>query len=176
VWRSQGWTHSSLIPGLVWGTTQPQISDGSGSKQPKSGVPTLGLENFPPKHKFFQFFALKVKKISLGLLKKYPLWRRVDSLFTAGQKYAWVCSGQGPSLPQIIMSNVCCQHACCYKGNKQISQNCSNYYHWNLISSLMVNEMAISTQDSNLLHFNYAWNRTFDSLSLMQPIIWEFMI
>jgi len=34
----------------------------------------------------------------LGWVKKYPGKRRVSLLFTAGQKHAWVGSGQGPSL------------------------------------------------------------------------------
>jgi len=46
----------------------------------------LNLENFPKKHQIFQFFTLRVKKISSGRVRKYPGRRRVDLLFTAGQK------------------------------------------------------------------------------------------
>jgi len=45
----------------------------------------------PKNVKFFHFFPFWSKKISSGK-------RRVGLLFTAGQKNAWVGSGQGPSL------------------------------------------------------------------------------
>jgi len=38
------------------------------------------------------------KKIAPGQVQKYPGQRRVGLLFTAGQKYDRVVSGQGPSL------------------------------------------------------------------------------
>jgi len=46
----------------------------------------------------FQFFTLRVKKSLTYLIKKYPGQSRVSVLFTAGQKYSRVGSGQGPSL------------------------------------------------------------------------------
>jgi len=47
-----------------------------------------------PKNPKFSIFALWVKKISLGRVKKYP--GHISLLFTAGQKYARVGSGSGP--------------------------------------------------------------------------------
>jgi len=41
----------------------------------------------------FSIFSLRVKKMSLGWVKKYPGQSRVGLLFTAGQKYVWVWSG-----------------------------------------------------------------------------------
>jgi len=58
----------------------------------------LGLENFHPKPPIFQFFPFESKKISLVWVKKYPGQGQVGLLFTAGQKYARVRSGQGPFL------------------------------------------------------------------------------
>jgi len=58
----------------------------------------LAFENFPLKSQIFQFFALQVKKILSGQVKKYMSKSRVSLIFTAGQKYAWVGLGQGPSL------------------------------------------------------------------------------
>jgi len=58
----------------------------------------LGLENFPKKSQIFQLRPLWVKKISLGQVRKYLGQRRVSLLFTAGQKYTRLGSGQGPSL------------------------------------------------------------------------------
>jgi len=50
----------------------------------------------------FSIFTLRVKKISLGQVKKYAGRRRVGLLFSAGQKKTRVGSGpissQGPSL------------------------------------------------------------------------------
>jgi len=46
----------------------------------------------------FSFFSLGIKKISSGQVKKYLGQRRAGLLFTAGQKYAPVRSGQGSSL------------------------------------------------------------------------------
>jgi len=43
---------------------------------------------FSPKYQIFQFFSLRFKKISSGQVKNYPNQRWVDTLFTAGQKYA----------------------------------------------------------------------------------------
>jgi len=43
--------------------------------------------------KFFNFFLLGSKKISLGQVKKYPDQKRVSLLYTVSQKYAWVGSG-----------------------------------------------------------------------------------
>jgi len=42
-----------------------------------------------------KFFALCLKKISFGRVKKYLDQRQVNLLFTSGQKYAQV--GSGPS-------------------------------------------------------------------------------
>jgi len=53
---------------------------------------------FPRKSQIFQFNPSRVKKISSGQVKKYSGQRQVSLLFTAGQKYAQVVSGQGPSL------------------------------------------------------------------------------
>jgi len=39
-------------------------------------------------------FTLSFKNNIIGLGKKYPSQRRVSLLFTAGEKYAWVGSGQ----------------------------------------------------------------------------------
>jgi len=80
------------------------ISDGSGSKifdagrvgsnfcclgQVGSAIFGLGmdLENFPQKCQIFQFFALRLKKMSLGQVEKYPGWPLI---------YCWskVCSGR----------------------------------------------------------------------------------
>jgi len=49
-----------------------------------------GFGKFPLKIPNFLIFTLRVKKISLGRVKKYLGQRRVGLLFTAGQKYAWV--------------------------------------------------------------------------------------
>jgi len=55
----------------------------------------------------FQLFSLWVKKISLGQVKKFLGQRRVSLSFPAGQKYARVRSGQGPSLfsPKVSLNN-----------------------------------------------------------------------
>jgi len=53
----------------------------------------------------FSIFFPSGKKIMLGQVKKYPGQRRVGLLFTAGQKYAQVRSGQGPSLVCDNLSN-----------------------------------------------------------------------
>jgi len=53
-------------------------------------------KNSPKTTKFFNFFPFK--KISPGQIKKYLGQRWVGLLFTGGQKYARVGSGQGPSL------------------------------------------------------------------------------
>jgi len=58
----------------------------------------LGLEKFPLKFQKLQFFSLQIKKISSGRVKKYLGQRQVGLLFTAGQKYARVGLGKGPSL------------------------------------------------------------------------------
>jgi len=55
------------------------------------GQPHLNLEN--P-----NFLLFGPKKISSGWVKKYLGQGQVWPLFTAGQKYAQVGSGQGPSL------------------------------------------------------------------------------
>jgi len=47
---------------------------------------------------FFYFSPSDPKKISPGWVKNYPGQRPVGLLFTPGQKYSWVRSGQGPSL------------------------------------------------------------------------------
>jgi len=50
---------------------------------------------FPPKNpKFFNFFPLRIKKISSVRVKKYPGQRRVALLFTIGQKYTLVGLGR----------------------------------------------------------------------------------
>jgi len=46
-----------------------------------------------PKNLNFFIFSLRIKKISLSQVKKYPGLRRVSLLFTAGQKYARVRLG-----------------------------------------------------------------------------------
>jgi len=48
--------------------------------------------------RFFNFFPFGSTKISFCRVKKYLGQRQVALLFTAGQKYAQVRSGQGPSL------------------------------------------------------------------------------
>jgi len=58
----------------------------------------LALENFLLKSQIFQFYAPHLKKISLGLVKKYQGQSWDGLLFTAGKKFAWVGSDQGPSL------------------------------------------------------------------------------
>jgi len=55
-----------------------------------SAIFGLGLENFPYQS---QFFPLRIKKISLGHVKKYQSKRRPGLLFTAGQKYDCLRSG-----------------------------------------------------------------------------------
>jgi len=62
----------------------------------------FGLRKFPLKITNFQFFSFGSKNISPGGVKKYPGQRWVGLLFTAGQKYAWAGSGQGPFLFQMI--------------------------------------------------------------------------
>jgi len=49
-----------------------------------------GLENFPLKSQIFQFFSVRVKKIALGWVKKYPGQRQVSLLFATGR------DGSGP--------------------------------------------------------------------------------
>jgi len=92
------------------------ISDGPGSKifdQGRVNFLWLGLGQpfmvwvwiwkIPPKNvKFFNFFPIGSKKISSGQVWKYPGWRQVSLLFTAGQNYSRVRSGQGPSLLWIL--------------------------------------------------------------------------
>jgi len=56
----------------------------------------LDLESFPQKSQMFQFFSPRVKKISLGEVKKYMGQWRAGLLFSVGQKYAWI--GSGPIL------------------------------------------------------------------------------
>jgi len=58
----------------------------------------FGFGNFPLKIQNFQFFALWVKKISVGRVKKYLDQSQVGLLFTAGKRYARV--GQGLSLTE----------------------------------------------------------------------------
>jgi len=55
----------------------------------------VGFEfgKFHIKIKKISFFALQVKKISLGGVKKYPGQRQVGLLFTKGPKYARAKSG-----------------------------------------------------------------------------------
>jgi len=62
----------------------------------------MDLENFLQKRQIFQYFVLRVKKMSSGRVEKYPGQSRVGLLFTAGQKYARVGSGleMGPDLTQ----------------------------------------------------------------------------
>jgi len=52
----------------------------------------FGFGKFSLKMSNFSIFSLRVKKISLGWVKKYPGQRHVGLLFSAGQKYAWVGS------------------------------------------------------------------------------------
>jgi len=83
---------------LVMGLDQKFLTHvGSGSffsSQVGFGQPPLGLENLPQKSLIFQFFRFGSKK-SRWVRSKHKL---VSPLFTAGQKYAQVGSGQGPSL------------------------------------------------------------------------------
>jgi len=58
---------------------------------------------FPKKCQIFQFFSLRVKKISSGRNKKYPCQGQVGLLFTAGQKYARVGSGPIYRLSNLLM-------------------------------------------------------------------------
>jgi len=58
---------------------------------------SLGLENFPYKSQFFNFFPFRAKKSLWVGSKKYPGPRQARLLFTEGQKYAWVRLDQGPS-------------------------------------------------------------------------------
>jgi len=73
--------------------------DGFGSKilDPGLGQPSLVWgwvwKISPINPKFFNFFPLRIKKISLGRVKKYLGQRQVGLLFTAGQKYARVRLG-----------------------------------------------------------------------------------
>jgi len=53
----------------------------------------MDLEKFPLKCQIFQFFAIRVKKMSSGWVEKYLGQSRVGLLFTAGQKYVRVGSG-----------------------------------------------------------------------------------
>jgi len=78
-----------LIYSLTWITLH---SDGSGSKFFDPGWVShlwigFGFGKFNLKIPNFQFFPLRVKKISLGWVKKYLGQRQVSLLFTAGQKY-----------------------------------------------------------------------------------------
>jgi len=57
--------------------------------------------NFPPK----TTIPSRSKKILSGRVKKYPGQGRVGPLFTVGQKYAWVGSGQGPSLLRTLIQD-----------------------------------------------------------------------
>jgi len=68
------------------------------------------LGKFPLKNPNFSIFSLGVKKISSGWVKKYPNQRRVGILFTAGQKYTVVGSGQGPSLITLQKNNILFSH------------------------------------------------------------------
>jgi len=63
-----------------------QFFCGSGRVGPAIYGLGLNLKNLPQKCKIFQFFALRVKKISSGRVGKYLGRRRVGLLFTAGQK------------------------------------------------------------------------------------------
>jgi len=65
----------------------------------------LDLENFSLKSQNFKFFPIKSKKISSCLIKKYPGQRRVNLLFTVGQKYARVGSGSISSDNYITWKN-----------------------------------------------------------------------
>jgi len=76
-----------------------KTSDGPGSKffDPGwvgSAIFGIGLRfrKFPPKLSNFSIFSPS------GRVKKYPSQRWVGLSFTAGQKYAWVGLGLGPSL------------------------------------------------------------------------------
>jgi len=68
----------------------------------RSGQPSLvWVWKISPKNiKFFHFIPLNQKNI-FGSGQKVPGQRWVSILFTAGQKYACVGSGQGPSLYQM---------------------------------------------------------------------------
>jgi len=71
----------------------------------RSGQPYLvWVWKISPKNpKFFNFFHW-VKKISSSWVKKYPGQRWVGLLSTAGQKYARVRLGQGPSVRAHLMA------------------------------------------------------------------------
>jgi len=94
-----------------------QTSDGSRSKnfdpgqvesnfccsgRVRLGQPSLVWEwiwKISPKNvKFFKFLPFGSKKLSSGRVEEYLGQSWVGLLFTAGQKYVWVGSGQGPSL------------------------------------------------------------------------------
>jgi len=66
----------------------------------------FGFGKFPLK---IPNFSLWIKKIASDWIEKYPVQRRFRLLFTAGQKYAWVRTGQGPSLlwMSVGVINVC---------------------------------------------------------------------
>jgi len=57
----------------------------------------FGFGKFPLKITNFSIFSLRIKKFSLGRVKKYGQ-RRVSLLFSPGQKYDLVGSGQALSL------------------------------------------------------------------------------
>jgi len=96
-------TISFQISGLCF--IQIKYSGGSGSKLFDPGrvgsANHLWVWETSPKS---QISPVCSKKIALGWLKKYPDQRRVGPLFTAGQKYARVGSGQRPSL---LWSEMC---------------------------------------------------------------------
>jgi len=58
----------------------------------------FGFGKFPLKMSNFQFFSLRLKKISLDWVKKQTGQKQVGPLFTAAQKYARVGSGPISSL------------------------------------------------------------------------------
>jgi len=60
----------------------------------------LNLENSPKRVKIFNFFPSGQKNL-FG-----PGQRRIGILFTAGQKEAWVGSGQAPSLVRFLLSRI----------------------------------------------------------------------
>jgi len=78
-------SHSSMGPGqnFLTGVRPGQFFVARvGSNQPSM----VWVWKISPKCQIFQYFALRVKKISSGCVKKYPGQRRVGLLFTAGQK------------------------------------------------------------------------------------------
>jgi len=102
------WICSSLLSENK--SKRDTCSDGSRSKNfdpgwvkfwlLRSAIFVLGLvlENFPLKSQIFQFFALRVKKNLIESGQELPGSKQGRFLIYCGLKYAWVGSGQGPSL------------------------------------------------------------------------------